>query len=48
MTQKALIFDSGTLINLTMNCLLYILPELKKIFKGKLLITSAVKYEIID
>lgn len=46
--MKALIFDSGTLINLTMNGLLYLLPELKKLFGGKLLITEAVKYEIID
>lgn len=46
--MKALIFDSGTLINLSMNGLLDILERLKKIFDGKFLITSAVKKETID
>lgn len=46
--MKALIFDSGTLINLSMNGLLYILEDLRKSFDGKFLITSAVKYEVID
>ncbi len=45
---KALIFDSGTLINLAMNGLLYILPELKKEFSGKFLITHKVKWEVVD
>jgi len=46
--MKALIFDSGPLINLAMNGLLYILPELKKKFGGKFLITEEVKFEVID
>lgn len=46
--KKALIFDSGTLITLSMNGLLYILEDLKKNFDGKFLITSQVKYEILD
>ncbi len=46
--MKALIFDSGTLINLSMNGLLYILEKLKKNFNGKFLITEAVKFETID
>lgn len=46
--MKALIFDSGTLINLSMNGLLYILEELKKNFNGKFIITNDVKYETID
>lgn len=46
--MKALIFDSGTLINLSMNGLLEILYKLKKIWSGKLIITPDVKYEIID
>lgn len=46
--MKALIFDSGTLINLSMNGLLPILEEIKKIFDGKLLITEAVHYETFD
>jgi len=45
---KALIFDSGTLINLSMNGLLYILEHLKRNFPGKFLITKSVKYEIVD
>lgn len=46
--MKALIFDSGPLINLSMNGLLYILESLKKTFEGKFLITDKVKYEVID
>jgi hypothetical protein len=46
--MKALIFDSGTLINLSMNGLLYILEALKKNFDGKFLITKKVKYETVD
>lgn len=45
---KALIFDSGTLINLSMNGLLYILEHLRRNFDGKFLITKAVKSEIVD
>ncbi|HVY01509.1 MAG TPA: hypothetical protein VHA12_01965 [Candidatus Nanoarchaeia archaeon] len=46
--MKALIFDAGPLINLSMNGLLYILEDLKKQFGGKFLITPAVKNEVID
>jgi predicted DNA-binding protein (UPF0251 family) len=46
--MRALIFDSGALINFSMNGLLYVLEELKKKFDGKFLITRAVKYEILD
>ncbi len=46
--MKALIFDSGPLINLSMNGLLYLIEELKKIFHGKFLITKEVKYEVVD
>ena len=46
--MKALIFDSGPLINLSMNGLLYLLEKLKKDFNGKFLITKEVKYETID
>jgi hypothetical protein len=45
---KALIFDSGALINLSMNGLLYILEPLKKNFSGRFLITKQVKYEVVD
>ncbi len=48
MTEKALVFDSGALISFSMNGITHIIKELKKIFKGKFLITSNVKKEIID
>ena len=46
--MKALIFDSGALITLSMNGLLYVLEELKRNFPGKFLITHSVKREVID
>ena len=46
--QKAIIFDSGTLINFALNGLFQELRELKKIFNGKFLITREVKLEMID
>lgn len=46
--MKALIFDSGTIINLSMNGLLYLLEGMKKNFDGKFLITKDVKSEIVD
>jgi len=46
--NKAIIFDSSTLISLAMSALLPELKELKKIFKGKFIITNGVKKEIID
>ncbi|MBS3091671.1 hypothetical protein J4217_04480 [Candidatus Pacearchaeota archaeon] len=46
--MKVLIFDSGPLINLSMNGLLYVLEELKKSFDGHFIITEAVKREVID
>ncbi len=48
MKQKIFIMDSGILINLAMNGLLYILEDLKKDFNGKFIITKQVKYETID
>ena len=48
MRQKALILDSGTIITLAMNGLLDILPEFKKTYEGKFLITHEVKYEVVD
>lgn len=45
---KALIFDTGTLINLSMNGLLYILPALKEKTKVRFVITHSVKYEVVD
>ncbi|MBA7617184.1 hypothetical protein ES703_24496 [subsurface metagenome] len=48
MTEKAIIFDSGALISFSMNGITYLIKELKGIFKGKFLITSEIKKEIID
>ena len=45
--MKVLILDSGALINLSMNGLLYVLEELKNT-GVKLVITSDVKYETVD
>ena len=46
--MKALIFDSGAIINLSMNGLLDILEKLKKSCNCKFLLTREVKYEVID
>jgi len=46
--MKAIVFDASTLISLVMNGLLPELRELKKIFKGKFIITNDVKREVID
>jgi hypothetical protein len=46
--MKALIFDSGALINLSMNGLLDILERLQKRWSGVFLITPQVKSEIVD
>ena len=48
MTEKALIFDSGTLISFSMNGLVDLIKKLKEIFNGYFLITNDVKREIID
>jgi hypothetical protein len=46
--SKAIIFDAGTLISLSMNGLIDELRKLKKIFNGSFLITGQVKEEVID
>jgi predicted nucleic acid-binding protein len=46
--QKIIIFDSSTLITLSMNGLLGMLSGLKKNFNGKFIMTPAVKFETID
>jgi len=45
---KSIVFDSGPIISLTLNNLLWILEPLKGRFGGKFYITEAVKKEIID
>lgn len=46
--KKVIIFDSGALISLSMNGLLYILKNLKENFEGSFLIPDSVKQEIVD
>ncbi|MDP2672190.1 MAG: hypothetical protein Q8O84_00060 [Nanoarchaeota archaeon] len=46
--QKVLIFDSSSLISLSLNGLLEELKKLKKIFNGEFIITKEVKREVID
>jgi len=46
--MKALIFDSSSIISLTLNDLLFILEPLKKAFDGEFFITQQVKYELVD
>lgn len=46
--MKAILFDTGPIINLTLNGLLPLLEEIKKKFQVKLIITSQVKYELYD
>ena len=45
--MKAVIFDTGVLITLSMNCLLDILRELKKSSKTKFIITKEVEHEAV-
>jgi predicted nucleic acid-binding protein len=45
---RYLIFDSGPIISLSMNGMLYILEELKKNFDGEFIITPQVKNEVVD
>jgi len=47
-SQKAIIFDSGSLISLGMSGLIPMLKDLRKIFNGKFIITEQVRYEVID
>lgn len=46
--MKSLVFDTSTIISIAMNNLLWVLPELKKRFKGEFYIAPAVKEEVID
>lgn len=46
--MRSIIFDTGSLISLVTNNLLWILEPLKKQFKGEFYITPAVKKELID
>ncbi|MBS3099719.1 hypothetical protein J4463_00690 [Candidatus Pacearchaeota archaeon] len=46
--MKAIIFDSGTLITMSMSCSLDLIRKLKKIFPGKFLITKEIEKEIVE
>ena len=46
--MKALIFDSSSLISISLNGLLEELKKLKKIFNGEFIITKEVKKEVVD
>lgn len=46
--MKAIVFDSGPLISLTMNNLIWILEPLKERFRGEFYIPEAVKLELVD
>lgn len=47
MTNKAIIFDAGPIISLTINNLLWLLPELKQRFGGEFYIAEAVRAELV-
>ncbi len=46
--NKNIIFDTGPIISLTTNNLLWILKPLKQIYKGNFYLTKPSKYELVD
>lgn len=46
--QKSIVFDTGPIISLALNSLLWLLEPLKKSFGGRFCIPVAVKRELID
>ena len=46
--MKFIVFDTGSIISLAMNELLWTLPLLKKRFKGEFYIPHSVKLELVD
>jgi len=46
--MNAIIFDSGPMISLTTNNLLWLLKPMKEKFNGNFYIPAAVKYELVD
>jgi len=47
MKEKAIILDSGTIINFSLNSLLDLLEDLEKAFHGKFLITEDIRFEVV-
>ncbi len=45
--MKNLVFDTGSIISLVMNNMLWTLKSLKKVYNGKFLMPENVKYELI-
>jgi len=46
--MKSIVFDTGPIISLTTNNLLWVLKPLKQAYKGDFYITKASKYELVD
>jgi hypothetical protein len=46
--MKTIVFDTGPIISLTMNNLLWVLDELKRLSNAKFLITDLVRRELVD
>tara|TARA_Y100000310_G_scaffold157610_1_gene157024 strand:- start:4756 stop:5445 length:690 start_codon:yes stop_codon:yes gene_type:complete len=46
--MKSLVFDTGPLISITMNNLLWVMKDLKKKFNGRFLLAEGVRYELVD
>ena len=46
--MKAIVFDTGPVISLTTNNLLWLLKELKKRFEGEFYLSEATKRELVD
>ncbi len=46
--MKSLVFDTGTVISLVLNNILWTLKPLKKQYKGEFIIPSSVRNELID
>ena len=46
--MKAIVFDSGPLISLTLNNLLWLLEPLKKRFKGNFYLSKSVRNELVE
>jgi len=46
--MKALVFDTGPIITLAMNNLLWLVKEMKDKFNGEFYITESVKRECVD
>lgn len=46
--MKSLVFDTGPIISMTMNNLLWLLEPLKSKFNGEFYITESVRRELVD